>query len=101
MTTAFDQLYVWMTMDGKRVVDLDEQEIDLLQFETQSVLWEFYGINPLSKEYDAEKEKFIENLMYGKDGNGWIIQAKKLGLIRKRTKQEREAHNSEELAFLR
>ena len=89
-----------MTLDGRRIVDMDAQEIDFLQIETQSLLWDKHGVKML-EDYDPAKDKFVDDLMYGKDGNGWIDQAKQLGLIRKRTKEERESHHRELDAILR
>ena len=99
MRDALDQLWVWMTMDGKRVIDLDPQEIQCLQFEVLQVLWMQHGLNNWEK-HDPEAEILCDQLMYGEDGNGWIEQAKKLGVIRKRTKQERTNQNYQEQKYL-
>jgi hypothetical protein len=89
MTTAFDKLYVWMTLDGRRVIDLfhDEKEMELLQYNTLSALWEKH--DPIKFGADPKTDEFFDELMHGDDGEGWIQHAKELGVIRKRTKEER------------
>jgi hypothetical protein len=94
ITSGFDKVYVWMTNDGRRIIDLDAYQMDLLQFETLSATWVYHGYDPIKND-PPEKEQFCEDLMYGDDGNGWIEWAKKLGIIRKRTRAEKAEHDSE------
>jgi hypothetical protein len=91
MTKGFDKLYVWMTNDGRRIIDLDSHQMEQLQFHTLTAIWAHHDFNPM-KDNNPAKEKTFDDLMYGDDGNGWIDWAKKLGIIRKRTKEERLEH---------
>ena len=95
MTTAFDKLYVWMTYDGQRVIDMWKQpeKMDRIQYETYCGLCDKYGIDPYKNDHKANE--FIDGLMFGDDGQGWIDHAKELGVIRKRTKEERIQQNRE------
>ena len=94
ITSGFDKVYVWMTNDGRRIIDFDAYQMDLLQFETLSATWDYHGYDPIKND-PPEKEQFCEDLMYGDDGNGWIDWAKKLGIIRKRTRAEKVQHDLE------
>ena len=87
MRSGFDKLYVWMTLDGKRVVDLDPQDFEELQELVYIKLMTKNNIIP--KDTPCQKELLLNQLLEESDGTGWIDQAKEMGIIRKRTKQER------------
>ena len=89
---AFDKLYVYYTLEGKRVIEMNPNELQDLQMNVLSALWDKLGLDFTQDSHDSELESKIDSMM---DGDGWIDQAKKLGLIRKRTKKEREEEYQE------
>ena len=94
MTTGFNKVHVWMTYNGRRIIDLDVHSMELLQFETLTAIWTYHGYDVV-KQNQPELEKFCDDLMHGDDGNGWIDWAKKFRIIRKRTKQEKHQHDGQ------
>lgn len=88
----FDSLYAWViTATGQPAWDglKDYATLEVVQFDTFAYLCDEHKLHPYNES--PEKYKEIE-AMCEKD---WIFYAKKFGVLRKRTKDEREKQNAE------
>ena len=93
MNRAYDKLFTYMTWCGGRCIDMTQEQEEQLQFEVESELMAKHSVFP--QPHPCEKEKMIYRKLQGTDGTGWIDEAKKLGLIRKRTRAEKAQHDAD------
>ena len=89
--TGFDALFAWViSANGAWAVEAlqDPAMLEVVQFDTFAFLCDEKKLHPWKE--DPEKYKEVEALLE----NDWIVYAKKFGVLRKRTKEEREKHNA-------
>ena len=85
--TGFDALYSWVdSANGKWCMDMNDEEIGLIQEVTYMELCHQNGLN----YFDGEPHPLIDSMM---ENIRWIEHAKRLGILRPRTKEERDEHN--------
>ena len=90
--TDFDAVYAWViSATGVPAWDGFQEPalLEVVQFDTFAHLCDERKLHPWKE--DPEKYKEIEAILE-KD---WIFYAKKFGVLRKRTKEEREKQNAE------
>ena len=93
MNRAYDKLFTYMTWCGVRCIDMTQEQEEHMQYEVEEQLMIKHSVFP--QDPPCEKEKMIYRKLQGTDGTGWIDEAKKLGLIRKRTRAEKAQHDSD------
>lgn len=82
--TGFDALYAWVdSVTGKWCMDFDDVDMTCVQEATYEKLCKENGLNYFSEE----PHPIVDGQM---EGIGWIYHAKRLGVLRLRTKEERE-----------
>ena len=98
MRSAYDQLWAYVCsaqtpFDGIAVVDLTPEHLQQIQDHTLMELDHEFGVkfSDYSLENKTDKIKKSDELLEANNGSGWIVQAKRFGIIRLQSKQEREA----------
>ena len=98
MRSAYDQLWAYVCseqtpFDGTAVVDLPPEHVQQIQDHTLIELDHDLGVNisDYSLGQEMNKIKKADEIVQANNGSGWIEQAKRFGIIRLQTKQEREA----------